>query len=326
MLTRILAVCSLLFWCGGALAQDFGGFGELREEPINAPGKFQLIDDPTGAAVTPKVYSFTISPGACSSQKYDNGNSDCTLQSVRTQLYQVSRTQPEEAWYQWQMYLPADFPAGDWQGAGGLYQFAYFHNGECPHLNFTSETLRNARLSLQINRMINGNCVPEKLIDLGDIAAMRGTWQRFELHARWSKGDDGFAKVFINGDRVADYTGHTLNEGPNRTFFKFGIYLCCTKGVEGVREATNYFTGIQRGPTSSALYSDAEIELARQLQERLNALGCDVGTPDGIAGKRTREVAQTCRTAEAGTLPAELVASNVSRFLDFYSNPALASP
>jgi hypothetical protein len=300
--------------------QNLGGFGDFKEEPINAPGQYRLIDDPTSEALSSKVYSFTISPGVCSDEKYDNGNSDCSFNSVRTQLYEQGRTQPPgENWYQWQMYLPEEFPLGERQSARGLYNFAYFHNGECPHLSFTTETLREPRLFLQINHVLYDKCLPQKYIDLGAIEPMRGAWHRFELAVLWSTGDDGYARVFIDGNRVADYQGHTLvKEYSRRAYFKFGIYLCCTEGVEKVREATNYFTGIQRGRSSSELYSSEERELARQLQEALNALDCDVGAPDGIAGRRTREMAQTCRPDPSGTLPQELVASNVGQYLEFY--------
>jgi len=320
-----LGLVAGLFLFGAASAQDFGGFGDgLVTEPINPPAAFGRIDDPTGSAVTPKVFSFTIAPGACATATHANGDTDCTFKSIRSQIHQAgAMTQPEEAWYQWQMYLPADFPVGTDQKAGGLYNFAYFHNTECPHLNLTSETRDNPRLFLQINQL-RGACYPEKRIDLGDISAMRGRWLRFELSVRWSKEDDGWAKLFIDGERVADYVGHTrTKDGPDRVFFKAGIYLCCTSGTEKVSEATNYFTGLQRATSSAALYSDAEQEVARQLQAALNALGCDVGTPDGIAGPKTRLAAQTCRQADNGSLPPELVASNVERFLAFYTSPGI---
>jgi peptidoglycan hydrolase-like protein with peptidoglycan-binding domain len=44
-------------------------------------------------------------------------------------------------------------------------------------------------------------------------------------------------------------------------------------------------------------------EIVKQLQARLNALGCDVGAADGLPGKRTREAALSCREFPAGTMP-----------------------
>ena len=64
------------------------------------------------------------------------------------------------------------------------------------------------------------------------------------------------------------------------------------------------------------LYTEADRELVRQLQARLNELGCDVGTPDGIAGRKTRAAALSCRPLEE--LPAGLTVSTVSVFLEKY--------
>src|SRR5215204_3133148 len=96
-LTRPAVLAALvLAMAGPASAQ---GFGRFQREPINAPGSYQIIADPTGSAPLRRVHSFSINPGACSKKAYGNGNSDCTFKSVRSQAYERSGRQPAESWY-----------------------------------------------------------------------------------------------------------------------------------------------------------------------------------------------------------------------------------
>lgn len=64
------------------------------------------------------------------------------------------------------------------------------------------------------------------------------------------------------------------------------------------------------------LYTEADRELVKRLQTRLNQLGCDVGTPDGVAGKKTRAAALSCRPLEG--LPASLTVGNLASILEKY--------
>ncbi|WP_156317282.1 hypothetical protein [Cypionkella psychrotolerans] len=89
ILGRAREICAALFLANLALpatAQDFGGLGKFLKEPINAPGSYKVIADPTGAGPTAKVHRFVIDAGACSGKKYSNGDSDCSFNSVRASL------------------------------------------------------------------------------------------------------------------------------------------------------------------------------------------------------------------------------------------------
>lgn len=232
------------------------GFGQFFEEPINAPKSYSIIPDPTGAAPAPKVQSFTVSPGRCNDKKYvlefGNGKySDCYFKSIRSQLYEdVKAKQPKEAWYSWSMYLPAEFPLGVDQKNGGFYTFAYLHNTVCPNVALVSETATGSKLSLQVNQIPTEGkyyCVPDVRIDIADLASLRGAWHHYEMFVRFSEGDDGMAEVYIDGKRVGVYHGHTITVGaPSKNYFKYGIYLCCTQGTEGITKATAYYARIKR--------------------------------------------------------------------------------
>ena len=72
------------------------------------------------------------------------------------------------------------------------------------------------------------------------------------------------------------------------------------------------------------LYSEADRELVAQLQERLNALGCDVGSVDGLVGKQTRLRALVCRYFGAGAAPEKLTLASLPRFVELYGAVGVA--
>lgn len=233
-----------------ASTQDFGGF---LKEPINAPGSYQVVANPTGTGPSGKVHRFHIKPGPGSSKSYDNLASDCDFNSIRAQAYEKGKSQPAEAWYGWSMYVPGDFPMGRGQPAGGHLALAYWHSGECPHLEIAVPE-GSTRLILQSRRMQGKSCMPGDRITLGDLGAWRGRWLRVEMHVRWSKAKDGLAEAHIDGRKVGTIAGPTLTTGvPNKNYFKFGLYLCCTSGTKGIAPATAYFADLTRAKTRAGL-------------------------------------------------------------------------
>jgi hypothetical protein len=236
------------------VAQDLGGFGKFQKEPINAPGSYAVVTDPTGSSPVKKVHSFRVFPGECSDKKYSNGNSDCSFKSVRSQAYETNKKQPTDAWYSWYQYLPGDFPLGSAQKAGGTYSFAYWHNGECPNIDI-GVAENSANLFMQTNVFGGpGNCTPDQRINLGSMAGLRGSWHRFEVHVKWSAGADGIVETYIDGNKVGKLAGRNITKGaPQKNYFKFGIYLHGTRGTEKIVPATAFFTGLARAGSRDAL-------------------------------------------------------------------------
>ena len=53
---------------------------------------------------------------------------------------------------------------------------------------------------------------------------MRGKWTDFTINAKWDE-ENGFFKVFVNGEEKYDYEGATKSPGKNiRVYQKIGIY------------------------------------------------------------------------------------------------------
>ena len=62
---------------------------------------------------------------------------------------------------------------------------------------------------------------------------MVGKWQDILVHAKWSKKDDGFFKVFVNDELKYNYEGRTQSKYRG-VFYQFGVYRT------GVSKYLNY--------------------------------------------------------------------------------------
>lgn len=73
------------------------------------------------------------------------------------------------------------------------------------------------------------------------------TWYDFAFRARWSRSNDGFFQVYLDGRLVHHFTGRTLNDG-KRVYTKWGIYgqptrymvdeVHIVEGVDALHDAT----------------------------------------------------------------------------------------
>jgi hypothetical protein len=261
-LAAVFAVSPLLT-LSAAHAADIGTFDPFVVDDLSAPGTVTTVKDPTGASPTPTVYSFKIPPGYCNPKPYDvsGSESDCTQKSTRSQIREDvaatptnGKAQPKESWYGWYVYFPNTFAFGTKQTKGN-YEFAYWHNNQCPHLTIRNNAGQDDGLYLQTNRALgNYDCEPGKRIKLADFKDLAGKWTRFEVFVRWAGGNAGMAQVYLNGKLATEYVGPTLTAGfENINYFKFGIYLCCTEDVAKIKGSNLYFAGVKRAPTRAGL-------------------------------------------------------------------------
>lgn len=237
-----------------ANADDLGGFARngFKPSPNNSPNSYKWIKDPTGLAPARKVHRFTIKGGFCTKVGYggDKRYDDCKWQSVRSQLSEnvfgkSVKSQPKQQWYTWSMYLTPDFPLNNKQ-VNGQYEFAYFHNGQCPHFALSSQTWRDGGLYFSTNIALGDyECKKDAMIKVADLRSMRGKWVTFEAFVDWDVRD-GLVQLYIDGKQVLNFKGRTLTAGhEDVNYFNFGIYLCCTEGVDKVVDATALYAGIK---------------------------------------------------------------------------------
>lgn len=265
---RWVHLCSLLLLVvalaspTGLAAQSTSGFARngFEENENNVPGSYQQLKDPTGSAPTRKVDSFSIISDFCATVAYNDDErfSDCKWQSVRSLLNEDVfkhgvKVQPKQGLYGWYMYLPEDFPLRGTQVRGGL-TLTQFHNGQCPHIAFGGRTDEDDGLYFSTNRARgNYECDRTEHIRVASMLEMRGKWTRFELYVEWDKAD-GRALLFVDGQQALDYRGRTLTIGHEKlNYFAYGIYLCCTAGVDKVVGTTVLFAGVGSAATREGL-------------------------------------------------------------------------
>lgn len=153
------------------------------------------------------------------------------------------------------------------------------------------------------------------------------------MKVRWASDRRGWIRVACNGKTIHLAEGLATNQAPhcfvtnqcepgrkkNPTKFLFALGPVMSGfGPEWEKYGKlSQFTKIQPSgitlqmrnvavKTGVELYSAADREVVRQLQVHLNALGCDVGPADGIAGPKTRAAATGCRDFADMDVPGEL--------------------
>ena len=249
-MTLLWTIVFAFFLPFAAMANETGKFGAFIKDDLSAPGTVNKIADPTGSAPTSKVHAFSLPSGYCNPKKYDAGakDSDCTWNSSRSQMRQSSKSQPKEAWYGWYTYFPPDFAYGSRQ-TKGHYEFAYWHNHQCPHLSFSGGPKNDGNLYIETNKALgNYECGPRDLIKVATFKELLGHWVRFEVFVKWSNDSTGQAIVYLDGKQRAVLNGATLTKGlESINYFKFGIYLCCTKDFRQIRGTSMLYAGVRSG-------------------------------------------------------------------------------
>ena len=237
----------------------FNGQNSWEILPPSAPNSITVTDDPLGT-FNDKIYKFTLPSGYCDDRKYQGyETSDCYYNSTRTLLGDTYGVQPKEAWYQWHIFLPKNYPIGGVQANGGM-SLVYF-KGNCPtgeggeHLSF-GIPFKDLQFQKYLNLVFDYECgtnfrASQKLIE---VEKLLGRWTKFELFVKWSNKKDGQIKVFINEEEVFTHKGTTIQRGnPSFNQFRFGQYLCCTISVDRIKKAEIYYADVVRANSREGL-------------------------------------------------------------------------
>mgnify|MGYP000845544435 FL=1 len=215
---------------------------------------YKKINDPTGLAPTKKVHFFKFG-SECGDNKRGKKkkdhvgewkDSDCAENSVRSEIAEnvwddnrPGDGQPKEAWYRWNVFLPKDFPIQD----TGKLLLGQWHNGECPHVSFTSPGKANGVLYFETMKTWQGDCKDTMRIPFTSIQELRGKWTEFVMLAKWSNKADGRFQIYINGELAMKWNGRTLTKGKeSRNYLKVGIYQCCNNKKILIKPASALFT------------------------------------------------------------------------------------
>ncbi|MDA0664627.1 MAG: polysaccharide lyase [Proteobacteria bacterium] len=237
---RILAgYCAVLIGlfapavCGAA---DRGAFGPFERSLNSTPYGYIVVPDPTGTAPTATVERFEVRPGDCSANR---GWDDCATDRERSELSERGDREPAGStrWYGWSFFLPAGFP----EIHPAKLALGQFHQ-EKSHVIWMFQQTPGG---LYLDDQVAGHT--RRYHPLIDAAALRGRWHRIEVAARWTRNEDGYFRVWVNGIRKVDYAGRTMSA--DIVYFKYGVYRSF---ISRFRNAT----GTQDVPTQTVLYAN----------------------------------------------------------------------
>lgn len=163
-------------------------------------------------------FRFEVRDGDCSR---DEGWNDCKNDRQRHEY--TSGDVTGEIWFNWSLYIPANFEsiAPATVGAGQFHQ----HNGSGPPFMFLLfSPFSKQEVGYNIDRQMGGSTKENKAL-LTD-AEMRGRWTDILVHANWKADYRGFFRIYVNSETVPryQYVGPTLDKQGGSPYFKFGIY------------------------------------------------------------------------------------------------------
>ena len=225
----------------GCSTIDRGNFGHMKRSLSHTSYGHEVIQDPTNKAPTDQVERFELRHGDCSSNQTW---SDCNNDRERTELSQQGNNRyGSSSWYGWYFYVPKSYK-NIYPVKVALGQF--HQRSESPVFMF-----QNSSGGLVIDRQANGWSMEKKRVIKRD--ELRGKWHRIEVHAKWTRNETGFFRVFVNGQEKYNYQGKTAKKG---TYFKYGIYRSFVSrylGENKIPTQVIYYSGVRKGTNRQSL-------------------------------------------------------------------------
>ncbi|RVU35282.1 hypothetical protein EOI86_18990 [Hwanghaeella grinnelliae] len=244
-------LAAIVFLTTPALAQqavspslERGDFGPFVRSLNEKPYGYMLVPDPTGNAPTAVVERFELRDGDCG---VNGAWSDCEKDRERSELREMGARSPEgtEAWYGWSFYLPQDWP-DVWPTKTVLGQFHQIRSH--PIWMFL---LKNGGLVLD-DQSTGRTTRTVELIPKDDL---RDRWHRVEINANWRNDDQGFFRVWIDGETKIAWTGPTMDA--ETVYFRYGVYRSFVSRFKNA-------TGADTMPTQTAYFANVRRAAARE--------------------------------------------------------------
>lgn len=192
-----------------------------------------------------RAEQFILRPGDC-----PRSTGDCSADRERIEFAERNPAQPvgSEVWVAWSIYMPPGTPT---RLATNLV-LGQFHqrDNSGPELMFQVLDGQYGIKMTDPYRLDDDpmNPIPDfRNVNLVSLASMRGRWTRVMVNARWSRGDDGFIRVYLNGTERWSYNGPTTNSNAP-IYFKYGVYRSSVSRCGGpCPELTAYYADVVRG-------------------------------------------------------------------------------
>lgn len=212
----IALVCLVLMGCVTGGSENISGWSFVDGGTSPKRYAYSVVSKAEGHPVRSGETSmrFEVRDGDCGSY-YDWD--DCSTHRERKELRQGDNINVGENWYHWSLYLPKDFRSV-WPVKLNMGQF-HVKGSLRPAFMFLDKVGK-----YQVHNMVGHYMVENKPITISE---MRGRWTDILVHVKWTRGENGFFRVYANGDDTPSYYYAGVTS-PKRNvqgiFFKFGIY------------------------------------------------------------------------------------------------------
>jgi len=235
-----------------------------------------------------KSIRFEVRPGDCF--HWSSGYSDCTKYPLidgqgDRERYELSSNvfKKKEHWFSWSIYFPEDYK-NNWPLKNMYGQF--HEKGEGANVIWSFEQYPNG-IVLTKEGGLGGTAMKQFTI-LGN-NELPGKWHDFLIHAKFSKNDDGFLKVWTNDKLMADYRG--ITESTGKIFHKFGIYRTGItrfqnqNNLEGLNKCIKETEGLSWAETAVRAFSnnwEVNHDWSKVLYEKCNSYYDEIEIPTDI--------------------------------------------
>jgi hypothetical protein len=198
----------------GCAGYESKGMFSFKRSLNNRPYGFKKVSAPHPVRVGKTSERFEVKPGDC---YWNTGWNDCKNDRERSEL---SEQEPyssigREYWYGWSIFIPKSYP-NIYPTKTALGQFHQKQVGR-PPVMFQNH---NGGYWLDLNQMNGRSSGYYLLIPEGKL---RGRWHDIIVHAKWSKDESGFIRVWVNGVLKVKHSG-PLTKYSHPIYFKYGIY------------------------------------------------------------------------------------------------------
>lgn len=184
---------------------------------------------------------------------------DCSADRTRIEFSEQNPAQPvgSEVWVAWSLYLPADFPNQGGRTDSNVILGQFHQRGTSGPIMLFSAYGGQMELSLSNPYRLDDDPMNPigafREVTVAPLANFRGRYNRFMVNARWSRGEDGFIRVYLNGKQVWSYDGPTTNAN-DPVYFKYGVYRSFISRCGGAcRPLVAFYSDVRRGKSRAAV-------------------------------------------------------------------------
>jgi hypothetical protein len=164
---------------------------------------------------------------------------DGTPKKVRAEVLESAMKVGSEWWYGWSSMIDAEW--ADQENTWYIIQQFHQHGLGSPPL---FQRYAGGKWSIRCLTGICGGNGP-----LWEEKVPKGQWVDFIYNIKWSPDDDGFIRVWKDGEQIVDYRGPTCYEANRGPYHKFGIY----RGGKDEMTQIIWHDEYRRGTTKSAV-------------------------------------------------------------------------